>query len=115
MLGPLRLSLMVTHLDTLIRLAVPGGTSLLTCDLVSSSHYPLDQLAPDANLQAVMDDVVKRGAFYFAANPILIRQLLRRDPALRGQADDPRLLEPWLWTGPHSRTYLVYALRATRR
>jgi hypothetical protein len=115
MIGPIRQSLIVTHLSSLLGLVSPGGTALFACDLVSSNFYPLDDLPPERDLREVMTDVVESETFYVAANPTLIRRLLRRDDALRGQAEEPQLLDPWLWTGPLGRTYLVYVFRLRRR
>ena len=114
MIGPIRQALIVAHLGSLLGLVAPGGGALFACDLVSSSFYPLDDLPPGRDLRAVMADVVDSETFYLAANPTLIRRLLRRDDTLRGLAEEPQLLDPWLWTGPRERTYLVYALRLRR-
>ena len=114
MLAPIRGSVMATHLSSLVALTAVGGRCLFTCDLASSSSYPLEELAPDSDLNAVMCDIVERGASYFAANPRLIRDILRHDPRLAEHAGEPEQLEPWLWTGPLERTYLVYALRFER-
>jgi hypothetical protein len=65
-------------------------------------------------LNAVMRDIVAKGASYFAANPKLINDILLHDPRLAECAGEPEQLEPWLWTGPFERTYLVYALRFER-
>jgi hypothetical protein len=114
MIGPIRQALIVAHLGSLLALVAAGGSALFACDLVSSSFYPLDHLPPGRDLREVMSDVIESETFYLAANPTLIRRLLRRHDALRGQAGEPQLLDPWLWTGPHDRTYLVYALRLPR-
>jgi hypothetical protein len=114
MLSPIRQSLLVTHLQTLLGLTTPGGQSLLVTDLTSSNAYPLDDLTPERDLGQVMNDVVARNAFYVAANPNLIRRLLRREESLRGLADEPQAIDPWLWTGAFNRTYLVYGLRLRR-
>ena len=114
MLGPIRQALLTTHLRTMLELTVSGGRSLLVTDLTSSNAYPLDHLAPGCALGPVMDDVVARAAFYVTADPNLIKRLLRREPALRGRAGEPELIEPWLWSGAFNRTYLVYGLRLQR-
>jgi len=114
MIGPIRQDLIVAHLGTLLGLTAAGGAALFVCDLASSNFYPLAELPPERDLREVMTDIVDSEAFYQAANPTLIRRLLRRDDALRGRASEPELLDPWLWTGPLDRTYLVYALRLRR-
>ena len=61
-----------------------------------------------------MQDIVAKGASYFAANPKLIKDILLHDPRLAECAGEPEQLEPWLWTGPLKRSYLVYSLRFER-
>jgi hypothetical protein len=115
LLGPLRVSLVKTHLAMLIGLTVRGGTALLVSDLTSSSSFPLDQVGPDHDLFEVMGDIVERQAFYHAANPNLIDDIIEGDPVLQAMAGQSELLAPWLWTGAFGRTYFVYALRFRRR
>jgi hypothetical protein len=99
-----RFAIMRTHLSTLVGATAPGGVALLANDLVSSTTYDLAEPAPPRTLMDVLRDVVTRGAGYFAANPELLAGLL-------AEVATPELLDPWLWTGPLERTYLVYALR----
>jgi hypothetical protein len=98
-----RFALMRTHLSTLVGLTAPGGVALFASDVVSSTTYALDEAAGRAPTD-LLRDVVASGAAYFAANPELVAGLL-------AEVGTPELLEPWLWTGPLARTYLVYALR----
>lgn len=114
MLRPVRLSLIATHLNTLIGLTAVGGTSLFVCDLVSSSLFPIMDIQPAQNLRDVMIQIVESGTFYHAANPRLIRSILS-DGSLGERIDEPDLLDPWLWTGRLGRTYFVYVLRMLRR
>ena len=115
MLGAIRLSMVLTHLRSLVALTAPGGASVLACDLASSSHFPLDQLPADAALLDVMGQIIESESFYASANPNLILQLWEQDELLQLSTTEPDLFDPWLWTGPQSRTYLVYAIRAIRR
>jgi hypothetical protein len=115
LLGPLRIALVKTHLATLIGLTAPGGTALLVSDLTSSSSFPLAELRPEQNLFDVMGDIVEKQAFYHAANPNMIEQIVETDPTLHAMAGESELLDPWLWTGAFDRTYFVYALRYRRR
>jgi hypothetical protein len=114
MLGPIRLSLMVTHLTTMFELTAVGGTPLFVSDLVSSNFYPLDELPAERNLLEVMTDIVETGASYYAANPNLIRELSVHNELFCDRVNEPELIDPWLWTGPFDRTYLVYAFRFQR-
>jgi hypothetical protein len=109
MLAPIRISLMVTHLSTLVGLTQVGGASLFASDLTSSNFYPV---SPEGNLRDAMNKIVESGRFYHAANPHLIHDLLVRHQGER--VAEPEWLDPWIWTGSHGRTYLVYGLRFYR-
>jgi hypothetical protein len=109
-LGALRAAIVETHLRTLLDLTRPNGRALFVCDLASSTHYPLAELPPDAELADVMRDVIEKRAFYHVAQPSLIRRLLAELTPEGAVVDLP----PWLWNGPQSRTYLVYGMVATR-
>lgn len=115
MLAPLRISLVKAHVATLIGLTAPGGTALLVTDLTSSTSFPLSDETAQQNLFDVMGDIVAAGAYYHAANPNLIEEVVQSDPVLSSMAGESELLEPWLWTGTLDRTYLVYALAFHRR
>ena len=107
--SPLRMALVHTHLRTLLELTAPGGTALFVSDLAASTHYPaLATLPSDADLDAVMRDVIQSRTFYQIARPDLIADLLG---ALSEPAPTP--ISPWLWTGPQQRTYLVYGFSIT--
>ncbi len=112
MLAPVRLSLVATHLSSLVGLTKVGGVSLFASDLTSSSFYPVGEILPDGNLRDAMNKIVETGRFYHAANPHLIRDVLSRHEGHR--VGEPEWLDPWIWTGSHGRTYLVYALRFER-
>jgi hypothetical protein len=108
-----RLSLVGTHLHTLIGLTAPGGISLFVSDMVSSDLFPLHALGPEASLHHVMNHAIESGAAYHTANPALIRAVLRGD-SFCDRLLGSEMLEPWLWIGPLGRTYLVYAIRMYR-
>lgn len=110
LLGALRAAVVQTHLQTLVELTAPGGTALLVSDLASSNHYPLSDLPAQAELGAVMNDVVAKRAFYHVAHPQMIEALLSE----LAPEQKPAFLPPWLWTGPQARTYLVYGLAIRR-
>jgi hypothetical protein len=115
MLGPLRISLVRTHLAMLLGITRPGGTALLASDLTSSNAFPLADVRAEQNLFDVMGDIVEKQAFYHAANPTLIDEVMNADPVLQTMAGESELVEPWVWTGAFDRTYFVYALRFQRR
>ncbi len=114
MLELVRLSVIATHLNTLVGLAAVGGTSLFVTDLVSSNLHPMGEMHSPRDRREAMDRIVASGRSYHSAHPALIEGILteERIGALTGE---PELLDPWLWTGRLGRTYFVYALRIPRR
>jgi hypothetical protein len=108
--GPLRMSVVRTHLRSLLDLTAPNGTALFVSDLASSPHYPaLATLTNDAPLDDVLRDIVAQRAFFLVARPDLIKDVLSE---LAEQ--EPAPVSPWLWTGQHQRTYLVYGFDVSR-
>jgi hypothetical protein len=103
------------HLRSLVSLAAPGRPTLVAADLISSDHYPLDELPPEANLRAIVDELAAARLAYAACNPELLRALIRRDRALGAMIDPPRIGEPWLWQAGQDRTYLVYPMVLARK
>jgi hypothetical protein len=103
------------HLRTLLGLIRPSGTALLVADLVSSEAYPLDELPPDEDLGALVDQLASGHVAYAVCNPHLIRQILRKDATLAATCQPPAQGQPWLWAGPKQATYLVYPLALRRR
>jgi hypothetical protein len=99
-----RFALMRTHLSTLVGLTAPGGVALFASDVVSSTTVPLAEPPPGRTTTDLLREVVSSGQGYFAANPEILAGLM-------AEVATPELLDPWLWTGPLDRTYLVYALR----
>jgi hypothetical protein len=98
------------HLRTLLALTRPGGAALLAADLISTDNYPVDELAPDTDLRALVATLSADRLVYAVSNPELIQQVLRRDRQLRALCASNQLGQPWLWTGSHDRTYLVYPM-----
>lgn len=108
-----RLSVVATHLNILVELTTPGGAALFASDLTSSSAFPVEELRSATNLRESVDRIVSSGAAYHSAKPDLVRTILASG-ALGERTGEPELLDPWLWTGRHDRTYFVYALRVRR-
>ncbi len=108
-------TLVTIHLRAMLSLLRPGGVALLIADLVSSETYPLDELAPDEDLAALVARLSEARAAFTVSNPGFLRQLLRRDPVLIAEAEPPQMGEPWLWTGSKGLTYLVFPLMMRRR
>jgi hypothetical protein len=109
-------ALLRIHLRVLRRLIRPTGAALLVSDLTSSLFYPpVGDLAPGADLRALIQKLAARRMAYTVCNPDLIRLTLRHDAELAETCVPPMLGEPWLWTGPKALTYLVYPFVLRRR
>jgi hypothetical protein len=115
MLVSIRHAGLVVHLRSLGLLVKPGAPVLVINDVLSTESYPVDLLADEPNLIAKLEELVAQVRVFEAGNPIVIKQILRRDAALRSLLASPQITDAWLWTGPLSRTYLVYALRLQRQ
>jgi hypothetical protein len=101
------------HVRTLASLLAPGGVALLVTDLTGSDTYPLDDLAPDTDLGALMAELLAAGNVIHAAHPGRLSAEIRRDPYLRARYAVRSPIGPWLWHNGPDRTYLVYALEIT--
>lgn len=106
----LRAVLSRIHVRVLASLMAPTGMALLVTDLTGSDTYPLDDLAPDADLGKLMKDLLYAGNVIHAAHPGLLSAEIRRDLQLKERFDVRTPAAPWLWQNGPSRTYLVYAM-----
>jgi hypothetical protein len=98
------------HLRTLLALLRPGGAALLAADLISTDNYPVDEIPEGTDLQALVAQLSAERVVYAVSNPELLQQMLRRDRQLRALCASNQIGQPWLWTGSHDRTYLVYPM-----
>jgi hypothetical protein len=103
------------HLRALLALTRPGCSALLAADLVSTDNYPVDDLDAGADLRALVTELSQSRLAYAVSNPELLQQIIRRDRQLRAMVESTDLGAPWLWTGSHDRTYLVYPMVLKRR
>jgi hypothetical protein len=108
-------SMVAVHLRTLAGLARPGGAALVVADLISSDRYPLEEAVAETDLRTLMDRLAVEKTAYAGSNPVLIKQLIRRDATLTAAFEPPRVGEPWLWTGSRDRLFLVYPMVLRRR
>ncbi len=107
LLAEIRRCVLTIHLRSLAAVTRAGGTVLFVSDTCSNDTYPLDELPPDANLRDVLADVSRTGNVFFAADPLLISQILRKDAVLSGRAFNVRPINPWLWQNGPARVFLV--------
>ena len=101
------------HVRLLCSLLAPGGAALLVTDLTDNRMYPLDDLAPDADLGALMRDLLHAGNIIHVAHPGLLSAEIRRDPDLRARYRVRTPIGPWLWHNGPATTFLVYAMEIT--
>lgn len=106
-LSEIRQCVLTIHLRSLAEVTRPGGAVLFISDTCSSDTYPLDGLAPDANLREVLAEVSRTGNVFFGADPLLVSQILRKDAELSVRAINLRPTDPWLWQNGPSRIFLV--------
>ncbi len=113
--GELRALVSRVHVRALARLAGGHGRALLVTDLTSSETYPLDELAPDADLRALMSELLSVGNVIHAAHPGLLSAEIRRDPGWSAHYTVGAPIEPWIWHNGPTTTFLVYALEIAPR
>lgn len=106
--------LTLTHLRTLAALTKSGGRALLITDLCDTSTLPSDRLRDDADLQALMNEMVATGRVIYAAHPGPLQLALDDDPVLKRAFAPAQLCRPWLWQNGPQRRFLVYALSLRR-
>jgi hypothetical protein len=112
----LRTAVGAIHVRALAALLAPGGIALLVTDLTANNTYPLDELPPEADLGALMADLLAAGNVIHAAHPGRLSGEIRRDAALRTRyAVGHPVVGPWLWRNGPEWIYLVYALEITAR
>lgn len=103
------------HLRTLAGLIRPGATALVVADLISSDRYPLEEALAESDPRTLMTRLAEERTAFAGSNPVLLRQLIRRDPVLSAAFEPPQVGEPWLWTGSRDRLFLVYPMTLRRR
>jgi hypothetical protein len=109
-----RYTVTVSHLRTLARLAAPGGRVLLATDVASNDIAPAILRASDAELVALVPELVAEGRVFQVAQPELIRAMTRDDPELARALEWLPVSDAWRWQNGATRTFLVYALEGSR-
>jgi hypothetical protein len=110
----LRELLSLTHLRTLAALTKPGGHAVLVTDLCEAAVFPQGRPRDDADLPALMAQLVALGHVVHSSHPALIAQTLAADPVLSRAFAAPESSEPWLWQNGPERKFLVYGLTLRR-
>jgi hypothetical protein len=103
------------HVRTLASLLAPSGVALLVTDLTANEMYPLDDLPPDADLRALMTQLITVGNVIHAAHPGLLSAEIRRDPELKAAYAVRFPIGPWIWHDGPAKAFLVYALEITAK
>lgn len=110
-----RWTLNVTHFRTLASLTRPAGRALFATDASSSSLYPLDALAPDANYGALLRELSSAGRVFDFADPDRLTALLRDDPTLHAAFEGLAVRDAWVWSNGPETKFLVYGAELRRR
>jgi hypothetical protein len=113
--GELRALLSRIHVRVLARLLGPAGVALLVTDLTSNDTYPLEDLEPDTDLRALMENLVGVGNVIHAAHPGLLSAEIRRHPELSAAYAVRSPIGPWLWHNGAVKVFLVYAIEISAR
>jgi hypothetical protein len=103
------------HVRVLATLIKGQGRALLVTDLTSNDTYPLDDVASDTNLRALMDDLVSVGNVIHAAHPGLLSAEIRRHPEWSADFTVSAPIGPWIWNNGPATTFLVYAMEIAAR
>jgi hypothetical protein len=98
------------HVRVLAALMGESGRALLITDLTSDATYPLDTVAPDADLGRLMSELLAAGNVIQVAHPGLLSAEIRRDPLLSAALNVRFPIGPWLWRNGPERMFLVYGL-----
>jgi hypothetical protein len=102
------------HVRALAGLLAAGGVALLATDLVGNDTYPLEVVPADADLGALMVDLIHVGNVIHASHPGRLSAEIRRDPLLKSEYAVRFPVGPWLWQDGPEKRFLVYALEIKR-
>ncbi len=111
----LREFLTLTHLRSLAALTKAEGRALLVTDLCESVVFPPGRPRDDADLPALMNELVAAGHVIHSSHPELIALTLTDDPVLARSFGLAERSEPWLWQNGPEHRFLVYGLSLPRR
>ena len=93
----------------------PSGRAVLVTDLCESAVFPPGRPRNDADLPALMQELVAAGHVIHSSHPEVIRATLAEDPLLLRSFGAAEPSEPWLWQNGPARRFLVYGLTLPRR
>src|SRR5207237_7382195 len=103
------------HLRTVVDLLKPGGTGVIVCDLASSTARPELPGVRRERLPELLDRLTYTDRGFEGLSPAAMREALRADATIGPLLGPVRQVRPWLWCLGPRRTFLVYALRFTRK
>jgi hypothetical protein len=101
-------ALAIAHLRSLAGLTAPGGTAVVVTDTVSSETYAIDELWPDRDPMAMLNEVDRQDYALSGTAPGFVRKIITQDAVVAPLASPPRLIPPWRWRFTTELTYLVY-------
>jgi hypothetical protein len=111
----LLLALRTRHLRTVVDLLKPGGTAVVVCDVASSTGRPELLDVRREKLPEYLDRLTYADRGFEGLSPAAMAEALRADPLIEPLLGPVQRVGPWLWHLGPKRTFLVYALRFSRR
>lgn len=99
-------ALRLQHLRLVNELTEPGGTFIVTSEVVSTDTAPQLAGVHYDELPSVLSKLLLEGNFFSGLHPGLIGQTLQTDRAIADQMESLRVAGPWLWN-LGVRTYAV--------
>jgi len=111
----LLLALRTRHLRTVVDLLKPGGTAVVVCDVASSTGRPELLDVRREKLPDFLDRLTYTDRGFEGLSPAAMTEALLADPLVEPLLGSVQRVGPWLWHLGPKRTFLVYALRFTRR
>jgi hypothetical protein len=109
----LLLAVRTGHLRMAVRLATPGGHTLISSDFVSSATCPELDCVAERDLPALAHRLAQDRNFFHGLNPLHFQQLFTADSALCQLVAEVHHVGYWLWR-QRARTYAVMALDCRR-
>jgi hypothetical protein len=83
--------------------------------LCEASVFPPGRPTDDADVAALMQELLALGHVIHSSHPALIKLPLADDPVLARSFGEAVLSAPWLWQNGPERRFLCYGLALPRR
>lgn len=104
------ITLLVTHLRSLVTLTKSNGRALWITDVSSNHIAPLNRSTPPQSGIDLLHTLSSNNQIFTYLDPVLIRDLGQQDPYISSRGFIEDSLHAWLWHNGPQDTFLVYAL-----